>query len=84
MPRKDVLQQISQVVVVRLVLKPQVLAVIQKADQLLGKALAQRLAGGGNLLFHDLFILVLLVGCLQILPGQAAPEKIHHHIHYAF
>ncbi len=38
------------------------------------------LDGRGHLLLADLLVLLLLGGCLQTLPRQAAPQEVHEHV----
>lgn len=73
---KEVAEDLSEVGVVRLVVKAQGTGIIQVDGKLVGKAAAQDLGGSGHFLFHDPIILLLLRGGFESLPRQGAAAEI--------
>lgn len=81
---KEVAEDLSQIGVVRLVVKAEGAGIIQVNGKLVGKAAAQDLGGSGHFLFHDTIILLLLGGSLEPLPWEGAAAEIEHDITKGF
>lgn len=73
-------KELAEVVVVGGVLEAEVADVGEVLGELLGEALAEVLDGGGLLLLANLFVLLLVGGSLETLPGQTAAEKVHEDV----
>lgn len=70
----------SQIHVVGSFVESQTATVVEIHRELGREALTQHLDRGGHLLLGDLFVLLLLVGGLEALPGQRAAVEVHHHV----
>jgi hypothetical protein len=77
---EEVLEESAEVGVVRLLVEAEVADVGEVGCEVLWETLAKRLDRGGDLLLHDALVLVLLVGSLEVLPGELTLEEVHHHV----
>lgn len=73
-------KEVAQVIVVRGVLEAKIPHIGQVCVELRWEALAQFRNWGGLLLLANLFVLLLISGCLQSLPWQTAPQKVHKYM----
>lgn len=80
LPNKKIAEDLSQIAVVRLVIKAQGASVVQIDGELVGKASAKNLGRSCHLLFHDSIVLLFFGGSLQTLPGQRATAEVEHNI----
>ena len=77
---EKVLEHVLHGAVLRALVEPQIPALAEVLGELDGVPLAEDLDGGGELLLFDPFVLVALVVGLESLPGQHAPQEVHHHV----
>ena len=76
----EILEELSQIPVVRFVSKLQILSIIQILSKLLGMALAEDIDRGAHFLVLNHAIFGLGILTLHVLPGQNASQKVHKHI----
>ena len=77
---EEFLEQVAQVGVVGLFVEAQVARVGEVGRELGGEALAEHVYGGGEFLFHDALVLLVLVLGLEVLPGERAAQEVHHDV----
>lgn len=73
-------EELAEVVVVGRVFEAEVSHVGEVFAKLLGETLAEVLDGRGLLLLANLFVLLLIGGSFEALPGQAAAEEVHEDV----
>ena len=81
---EEIPEELPQVRVVRLVVKPQGPSVVQEDCKLVWEATAEKIRGRGHLLLHDPVVLLLLGSGLETLPGERATEEVHENVSERF
>ena len=66
----DVPEKLTEMRIVRLILKSQIFYVVHVLGELEGESLAELLDGGLHLFFHDSLVLILLIVSFEIHPGE--------------
>jgi hypothetical protein len=77
LPDEKIPKQLSQVRVIRLIIKPQTPRIIQENGKLVGKPTTKHLGRSRHLLLHNPIILLLLGRSLEALPGERSTTKVH-------
>ena len=81
---KEIAENLSEVAVVRLIVKSKRACIVEVDGELVGEATAENLSGGRHLLLHDSIILLLLCGSLKTLPGQGTTAEVQHDVTQRF
>ena len=81
---EEIPEELPQVRVVGLVVKPQGPSVIQEDGKLVRKTTAEKIGGCGHLLLHDPIVLLFLGSGLETLPGERTTEEIHENVSERF
>jgi len=77
---EEITEDLSEVGVIRLVIKTEGTSVVQVDGKLIGESTAENLSWGGHLLLHDSVVLLLLGSSLQALPRKGATTEVQHDI----
>jgi len=77
-------EELAEVVVIGLVLEAKVADVGKVLVELFRVAVTEILDGSGLLLLSNLFVLLLVRGSLQALPGETSTEEVHEHMAQGF
>lgn len=76
----QIIKQFPQILIVGLILKLEILSIVQIHNKLIRKPLTQDIHRRRHLLFHNHRVFLFCVFGLHILPGQNPSEEIHQHI----
>lgn len=79
-PYKQIPENLTEVGVVRLVVKPQWASVVEVDGKLIRETTTKNLGWGGHFLFHDTVVLLLFCSCFQSLPRERSAAEIKHNI----
>lgn len=77
---EEITEDLSEVRVIRLVIKAKGTSVVKVDCEFVGEATAEDLSWGGHLLLHDSVILLLLGSSLQALPRKRATAEVEHNV----
>lgn len=77
---EEITEDLSEVRVIRLVIKAEGTSVVEVDGELVGEASAQNLGGSCHLLLHDAVILLLLGSSLETLPWEGATAEVQHNV----
>ncbi len=81
---KEITEDLTEIRVVRLVIKAERACVVQVDGELIREATAKNLSRSGHLLLHDAVILLLLGSSLQALPWEGTAAEIEHDVSKGF
>lgn len=77
---EEIAEDLSEVRVVRLVIKAEGTSVVEVDGKLVGETSAENLSGSCHLLLHDAVILLLLGSSLETLPWEGATAEVQHNV----
>ena len=77
---EEITEDLSEVRVIRLVIKAEGSSVVEVDGKLVREASAENLGGSCHLLLHDAVILLLLGGSLETLPWERASAEVQHNV----
>lgn len=77
---EEITEDLAQVAVVGLVIKPEGASVVEIDRELVREATAEDLGRSGHLLLHDPVVLLLLRGGLKTLPRERATAEVEHDV----
>ncbi len=77
---EEITEDLSEVRVIRLVIKAEGASVVEVDGKLVGETSAEDLSGSCHLLLHDAVIFLLLGSSLQALPWKGATAEVQHNV----
>lgn len=77
---EEIAEDLSEVRVVRLVIKAEGTSIVEVDGKLVGETSAENLSGSCHLLLHDAVILLLLGSSLETLPWEGATAEVQHNV----